>query len=104
VLGLGALAMGAGRAILVEADPGACDAAMANAESMGLAESVEIVSATLGSDPVDLGAADLIVSNPPWGRQTARRTGRPWHRRQRHLPGHHRYPHYSQHPVRGRGQ
>ncbi|MCP4514976.1 MAG: SDR family NAD(P)-dependent oxidoreductase, partial [Delftia sp.] len=27
-----------------------------------------------------------------------RRTGRPWHRRQRHLPGHHRYPHYSQHP------
>jgi putative methylase len=72
VLGLGALAMGAGRAILVEADPGACDAALANAESMGLTESVEIVSATLGSDPVDLGAADLIVSNPPWGRQTAK--------------------------------
>jgi len=46
--------------------------ALANAESMGLAESVEIVSATLGSDPVDLGAADLIVSNPPWGRQTAK--------------------------------
>ncbi len=72
VLGLGALAMGAGRAILVEADQAACDVAKSNAESMGFADSVEVIQATLGSDPVDLGSADMVISNPPWGRQTPR--------------------------------
>lgn len=72
VLGLGALAMGAGRAILVEADQAACDVAKSNAESMGFADSVEVIQATLGPDPVDLDSADVIISNPPWGRQTPR--------------------------------
>ncbi len=72
VLGLGALAMGAGRAILVEADQAACDVAKSNAESMGFADSVEVIQATLGSDPIDLGSADVVISNPPWGRQTPR--------------------------------
>jgi len=72
VLGLGALAMGAGRAILVEADQAACDVAKSNAESMGFADSVEVIQATLGSDPVDLGSSDVVISNPPWGRQTPR--------------------------------
>ena len=72
VLGLGALAMGAVRAILVETDQAACDVAKLNAESMGFADSVEIIQATLGSDPVDLGSADVVISNPPWGRQTPR--------------------------------
>ena len=70
VLGLGALAMGAGWAMLVEADQAAGDVAKSNAESMGFAESVEVIHATLGSDPVDLGSADVVISNPPWGRQT----------------------------------
>ncbi len=70
VLGLGTLAMGAGRSILVEADPSACATALENAESLGLAQSAEIVEAALGSDPVDLSEADMVVSNPPWGRQT----------------------------------
>ncbi len=72
VLGLGALAMGAGRAILVEADEAACDVTKSNAESMGFADSVEAIQATLGLDPVDLGSADVVISNPPWGRQTPR--------------------------------
>ena len=72
VLGLGALAMGAGRAILVETDPVACDVAKSNAESMGFADSVEVIQATLGQDPVDFGSADVVISNPPWGRQTPR--------------------------------
>ena len=72
VLGLGALAMGAGRAILVEIDQAACDVAKSNAESMGFADSVEVIQATLGSDPVDLSSADVVISNPPWGRQTPR--------------------------------
>jgi len=72
VLGLGALAMGAGRAMLVEADQAACDVAKSNAESMGFTDSVEVIQATLGSDPVDLSSADVVISNPPWGRQTPR--------------------------------
>ena len=72
VLGLGALAMGAGGAILVEADQAACDVAKSNAESMGFADSVEVIQATLGSDPIDLGSSDVVISNPPWGRQTPR--------------------------------
>ncbi len=72
VLGLGALGMGAGRAMLVEADQAACEVAKSNAESMGFADSVEVIRATLGSDPVDLGSADVVISNPPWGRQTPR--------------------------------
>jgi predicted RNA methylase len=72
VLGLGTLAMGAGRAILVEADEAACDVAKSNAESMGFADSVEVIQAMLGSDPIDLISADVVISNPPWGRQTPR--------------------------------
>ena len=72
VLGLGAMAMGAGRALLVETDQAACDVAKSNAESMGFADSVEVIQATLGSDPVDLGSVDVVISNPPWGRQTPR--------------------------------
>jgi len=72
VLGLGSLKMGSGRVILVEADQAACDVAKSNAESMGFADSVEVICATLGSDQIDLGPADLVISNPPWGRQTPR--------------------------------
>ena len=72
VLGLGALAMGAGGAILVEADQAACDVAKSNAESTGFADSVEVIRAKFGSDSVDLSSADVVISNPPWGRQTPR--------------------------------
>ena len=70
VLGLGALAMGAGRAILVEADEAACEVAKSNVESMKSTDLVEVIRATLGSDPVDLSSVDVVISNPPWGRQT----------------------------------
>ena len=72
VLGLGALELGDGRAILVESDQFACDVATSNAKSMGFGESVEVIQATLGSDPIDLDSADVVISNPPWGRQTHR--------------------------------
>ena len=72
VLGLGALTIGAGRAMLVETDQAACEVAKSNAESLGFADSAEVIQATLGLDPVDLSSADVIISNPPWGRQTPR--------------------------------
>jgi len=70
VLGLGAVAMGARRAILVEADQVACGIAKSNAESMGFSESVEVFHTTIGSEPIELDSADILISNPPWGRQT----------------------------------
>ena len=70
ILGLGALAMGARKALLVEADHAACEIAKSNAESLGVLNSVEVIRATIGSDPVDLGQVDLVISNPPWGYQT----------------------------------
>ena len=72
VLGLGALVMGAGRAILVEADQAACDSAKSNAKSMGFTDSVELIQATVGSNLIDLSSADVVISNPPWGKQTLR--------------------------------
>jgi|TARA_B100000809_G_scaffold125887_1_gene124135 putative methylase len=72
VLGLGALVLGAGRAILVETDQAACDVAKSNAESMGFTESVEVIRTTLGSGPINLTPADVVICNPPWGRQTPR--------------------------------
>ncbi|MDE0706734.1 MAG: hypothetical protein OSB22_03005, partial [Candidatus Poseidoniales archaeon] len=62
----------AGRAILVEADQAACDVAKSNAESMGFTESVEVIRTTLGSGPINLTPADVVICNPPWGRQTPR--------------------------------
>ena len=72
VLGLGAMALGAGRTILVEADQTACDIAQSNAEKMGFADSVEVIQASIGTDSIELDSADVVISNPPWGRQTPR--------------------------------
>lgn len=70
VLGLGALALGAGSAILVEADQTACDTAQFNAEKMGFADSVEVIQASIGTDSIELDSVDVAISNPPWGRQS----------------------------------
>ena len=72
MLGLGAMALGAGRTILVEADQTACDIAQSNAEKMGFADSVEVIQASIGTDSIELDSADVVISNPPWGRQTPR--------------------------------
>ncbi len=70
VLGIGAVVMGAGRALLLESDGSACNIAQSNAEALGLSHSVEVIRATLGIDRHDIGNADVVISNPPWGRQT----------------------------------
>ena len=69
-LGLGAMALGAGGAILIESDAEACQIAELNAEKIGFSESVQVIRATLGEQTVDIEAADLVISNPPWGRQS----------------------------------
>ena len=69
-LGLGAIALGAGGAILIESDAEACHIAKLNAEKIGFSEAVQVIRATLGEKTVDIEAADLVISNPPWGRQS----------------------------------
>ncbi len=70
VLGVGALAMGAGRAILIEADQEACNTALTNIEQSGFSGSAIVIQASLGIDSIDIESADVIISNPPWGRQS----------------------------------
>ncbi len=72
VLGLGALLMGASSATLVEVDEEACAACADNAASLGLEECIEIARAEVGEDALDIASADLVISNPPWGRQVER--------------------------------
>ena len=70
VIGLGSLSLGASMAILVEADRMALEIARKNAEQMGVLDSVQIIQSTLGIDSTNIDSADLIISNPPWGRQS----------------------------------
>ena len=72
VLGLGALLMGASSATLVEVDEEACAACADNAADLGLEDRVEIVRAEVGEDTLDIASADLVITNPPWGRQVER--------------------------------
>lgn len=70
VLGLGAIALGAGRIVLIEVDRAACETAQHNAIKLGFADSAEVTQATIGIDTLRLDSVDLIISNPPWGRQS----------------------------------
>ena len=70
VLGLGAMALGAGRTVLIDSDQNACHTAQSNAEKMGFSDSVEVIHATIGTDPIQLDSPDVVISNPPWGRQS----------------------------------
>jgi len=70
VLGLGAIALGAGRIVLIESDRAACETAQHNAIKLGFADSAEVTQATIGIDTLRLDSVDLIISNPPWGRQS----------------------------------
>ncbi|MAV57492.1 MAG: METTL5 family protein [Candidatus Thalassarchaeaceae archaeon] len=69
ILGIGAVMMGAGFVKLVEADQELCELADVNAESVLRDDEYEVSNRRLGKDHLELGGYDLIISNPPWGRQ-----------------------------------
>ena len=69
ILGIGAAMMGAGFVKLVEADPKLCKLANANAESMLMTGKYEVCNQIIGEHNLQLEGYDLIISNPPWGRQ-----------------------------------
>ena len=69
ILGIGASMMGAGSVKLVEADPKLCKLANANAESMLMTGKYEVCNQVIGEHNLQSEGYDLIISNPPWGRQ-----------------------------------
>ena len=69
ILGIGAAMMGAGFVKLVEADQKLCKLANANAESMLLTGKYEVCNQVVGEHNLQSEGYDLIISNPPWGRQ-----------------------------------
>ena len=69
IIGLGSFLVGARSSILLEADQMVRNRPK-NAKQMGFTDSVRIIQSTLGTDSLDIGSADLIISNPPWGRQS----------------------------------
>ena len=70
VLGLGALELGLDMAILIDSDQAACYTALSNAEKMGVTDSVQVIHASIGNYSIELDSADVIICNPPWGRQS----------------------------------
>jgi len=72
ILGLGSLILGAQKATFIEADNSAIPIIQSNAESIRLAESIELVNAIVGKDEIEIRNSDLIICNPPWGKQTVK--------------------------------
>ena len=70
ILGLGAMLLGASRVTLIDADQDACEVAQNNVDKLGFTESIEVTQVTLVADLICLDSADLVISNPPWGRQS----------------------------------
>jgi len=69
ILGIGAVLMGAGSAILVDSDEKSCEVSTRNVESLGISDSVTIVNSKIGEKDIEIREADIVVSNPPWGTQ-----------------------------------
>ena len=69
ILGIGAVLMGAGSAILVDSDEKSCKVSTRNVESLGISDSVKIVNLKIGEKDIEIREADIVVSNPPWGTQ-----------------------------------
>ncbi|MAZ23586.1 MAG: hypothetical protein CMB22_02120 [Euryarchaeota archaeon] len=69
ILGIGALQLGADKAILVDSDSRCCEVSRRNAESYVGPKSYEVLETDVSTLDSNLGHIDLIISNPPWGRQ-----------------------------------
>ena len=71
ILGIAAILSGAESATFVEVDEESCKVCRRNVESLGLSERVKIVNYQIGEKSGNFYAADLVISNPPWGTQRA---------------------------------
>jgi len=71
ILGIGAVLLGAESAILVEVDEESCKVCSRNVESLGLSERVKVVNSQIGEIGGNIYDGDLVISNPPWGKQSS---------------------------------
>jgi predicted RNA methylase len=69
-LGIGASMLGAGFVTLVESDEEMCKIATKNAKDALRDGTYEIQKVEIGKEVPILNEVDLVISNPPWGRQT----------------------------------
>ena len=69
ILGIGTVLAGAESSILFEIDENSCSVCKTNLESLDLEEKVKISHTRIGYDQIDSADFDLVITNPPWGRQ-----------------------------------
>jgi len=69
ILGIGAVLAGAESSNLFEIDDESCSVCMKNIQLLGLEKRVTISQSRIGIDVISSGDFDLVISNPPWGRQ-----------------------------------
>ena len=78
IMAVGALLLGAGKTLAIEADEEALCVAKSNLKDEGFWQVGVPIHATIGVDDLDaileaerysLSDVDLVISNPPWGRQ-----------------------------------
>jgi putative methylase len=69
ILGIGAVLAGAESSNLFEIDEESCSVCMNNVKSLGLEKRVKVSKSRIGIDAISSGDFDLVITNPPWGRQ-----------------------------------
>tara|TARA_B100001996_G_scaffold31269_1_gene23736 strand:+ start:6872 stop:7486 length:615 start_codon:yes stop_codon:yes gene_type:complete len=69
ILGIGAVLLGAESASLVEVDEYACSICRKNVESLGIEDKVSVINSSINDSIQFLESPNLVISNPPWGRQ-----------------------------------
>tara|TARA_B100000945_G_C20331672_1_gene572735 strand:+ start:484 stop:1149 length:666 start_codon:yes stop_codon:yes gene_type:complete len=72
ILGIGAVLAGAGSSSLLEIDERSCKICRENIQSLGLEGRVGVSRTSIGVDKIPSGDFDLVITNPPWGRQKNR--------------------------------
>ncbi len=68
-LGIGASLLGAGFVTFIEADKEMCEVASKNAKTTLQDGTYDIMNIEIGKENPVLNEIDLVISNPPWGRQ-----------------------------------
>tara|TARA_B110000495_G_C22884592_1_gene515880 strand:- start:238 stop:852 length:615 start_codon:yes stop_codon:yes gene_type:complete len=69
ILGIGSLLLGANSATFIESDSDACEVLSKNLHAHELLNSSEIINYHIDDTNLPIVDADLIITNPPWGRQ-----------------------------------
>ena len=69
ILGIGAVLAGAESAHLFEIDAESCSVCEKNVQILGLEDKVKVSKSIVGMDEIYSQDFDLVITNPPWGRQ-----------------------------------